>query len=131
MTAEVVQLLALETHGSVDFNGAVMIAVAIVRMVQVTSDDVVHVISVWNRLVTAIRPVIVVTSMVVTAVIGSTLVRVRIVDVQFVLIDMIIMDVVKMTIMEVVPMISMLDSLVSATFSVLMLMFIVNFTVHF
>ena len=47
-----------------------IVAVVTMRMVQVTGHDVVHVISVPHRLVTAVRPVLVLGLVVVAVVIG-------------------------------------------------------------
>src|SRR5215831_13426817 len=59
---------------------SVVVAVVAMRVVQVTGHDVVHVISVLHRLVTAVRAVLVLGVVVVAVVVGRALVRVGFAD---------------------------------------------------
>ena len=82
----------------------VVVAVTAVHVVQVSPDQVVHVVSVRHGLVAATGAVHVVPSMPVAGVIRRALLRVGGVDRQAVLVDVVGMGMVQMTIVEVVGM---------------------------
>jgi hypothetical protein len=97
-----------------------VVAMIAMRMMQVTVDKVVDVIAVWYRFVSTARPVHVACIMSAAIVVRRTLIRVFRADLKFVLVDMIAMRMMQVTIMQVIDMIAVLDSSVSAVRAVLM-----------
>ena len=109
---------------------AVVVAVAVVLVVQVAVDQVVDMIAVGNGFVTAIGTVNmagIVTGTLVTVAAISGIVSVYI---QSVLIDMVAVQVMQVTIVQVVNMIAMLDSGVTAIGAVCVIVIIVGIARH-
>jgi hypothetical protein len=102
------------------FDRAMVVAMIAMRMMQVTVDKVVDVIAVWYRFVSTARPVHVACIMSAAIVVRRTLIRVFRADLKFVLVDMIAMRMMQVTIMQVIDMIAVPDSSVSAVRAVLM-----------
>jgi hypothetical protein len=99
---------------SVDFDGAVIVAVRAVGVMEVAAHDVVRVISVRDGVVTA-RFAVDVAGVVALAVMGRRAGgRVRCADGERVLVDMIAVHVMQMAVVQVVGVPVMLDRLVAA-----------------
>jgi hypothetical protein len=105
----------------------VIVAVPAVRVVQVTTDDVVGVIAVPDRLVPASGAVRVVLRVRPAVVRRRAGVGVLPADVERVLVDVVSVDVVHAPVVEVVLVASVLDRLVTAARAVLVRVILVNF----
>jgi len=88
-------LLGIERSGR---NAPVIIAVGTVRTVQVSRDQVIDMIPVWHRLVSATGPVHMVLCVTTTVMLGSAVPRVRCADGQDMVVDVIAVDVMQMPI---------------------------------
>ncbi len=106
-------------------DGAVVVAVAAVRMMQVPEHHVVHVISVGDRVVTAARAVHVVGLVRSARVIGRARVGVRGVHRERVLVSVVAVHVVEVPVVKVIGVPVVLDGLVPAARSVAMLAVVV------
>jgi hypothetical protein len=97
-----------------------VIAMITMRMMQVAVDEVVDVIGVRHRFVSAARPMHVACIMGTAGVAWSTLVRIFRADLEPVLVYMIAMRMMQVPIMQVIDMIAMFDGRVPAVRAVLM-----------
>ncbi len=106
-----------------------VIAVPVVRVMQVTIDQVVDVIAVRNRRVATVRTVNVACLM-TRAVVDRTALRIgrRHLDDMLVVVPIVLA--VKMTIVEIAHMVAVLNGRMAAARAVLMVMIVVNFVVH-
>jgi len=86
-----------------------------VRMVQVTVDQIIDVIAVRNRLVTATGPVDVARLVAGAAVFGRAAVRIALRNLDHMLIDMIAVGMVQVAVMQVIDVVTMADGGVAAT----------------
>lgn len=102
-----------------------VVAVIPVRVMEVTVDEVVDVIPVWDRLVAATRPVDVV-ARVRAAGVGRAARRVRGVDLERVFFDGAARGVVQVTVMNVVDVVAVLDGGVAAAGAVNVIMVVVR-----
>jgi hypothetical protein len=91
----------------------VIVAVIAVREVQVPADEIVRVIAVGHRLVSAVRAVRVSWIVPATAVPRRALRGIRCIDLDAALVDVIAVNVMQMPVMQVVAMVTMLNALVS------------------
>jgi hypothetical protein len=110
-------------------NATVIIAVGAVRMVQVSTDQVIDMIPVRHPLVSATGPVHMVLCVTTTLMLGSAVSRVRGADGQDMIVDVIAVDVMQMPIMQVVGVVAVPDHLMTAGRSVLVVMTLVHATV--
>lgn len=85
-----------------DLQRTVIVAVVAVGMMQVSIDQIVDMISVGHRLVTAIRSMAVSRVMPAAAMLGRTAIRVCRTDLDDVLIDVIVVRVMQMAVVQVV-----------------------------
>ncbi len=92
-----------------------IVAVIVVRVVQVPADEIVGVVAVRNCLVTAIRAVRVFLIVPGTAVRRGALRRIRSIDFDAALVDVIAVNVMQVPVMEVVAVVAMVNALVSTT----------------
>lgn len=106
-----------------------IVAVRVVRMVQVSRDQVIDMIPVWDPLVSATRPVHMVLCVTAAGMLGGAVPGVRCGDGQDVIVDVVTMNVVQMTIMEVVGVVAVPDSLMTAAWPVLVVMTLVHVTI--
>lgn len=90
-----------------------------VRMVQVAIDQVVDVVAMRNRLVTTSRAVLVARLMSGALVIGRAAIGVRSGDLDLVLVNVVGVHVMEMAVMQIIDVIAMLDSRVTAAGAVL------------
>jgi hypothetical protein len=91
-----------------------IVAVLIMRVVQVIADEIVDVIAVWNLLMSA-RGTVPMRPIVLAAIVRRSAVgRVDITDFQHVFIDVIVVRVMQMAVMEIVDVILMLDRRMAA-----------------
>jgi hypothetical protein len=88
-------------------------------MVQVPIDEVVHVVAVGHRGVTAVRTMDMPRNMATAAVLGGALCRVGAVDVKPMLLDTLAIRMMKMAVVKIVHVIVVLDGLVPAVGTVL------------
>jgi hypothetical protein len=102
-------------------DGPMVVAVISVRMVQMTSDQVVDVITVRNRLVATIGAVLVSSAMLPAVVLRGAAFGVDVADLENVLVDVITVRVMQMTVVQVVEMIVVLDRSMAAGRPVLMI----------
>jgi hypothetical protein len=115
------RLLLVKGLGARDeFDRAVVIAVTLVWMVQVTIDQVVDVVAVRHGFVAAIRAVNVTFFVTVALMVGSALRRVLGTDFQDVLFDGVAGGVVQVTVVQVIYVVAVLNSRVAAVLAVLM-----------
>lgn len=103
-----------------ELNRTVVIAVIAVRMMKVAVDQIVDVITMRYRFVSAARPVDMARIMGATVMVGCTLVRVLCADLKPVLVYMIGMRMMQVPVMEVIDVIAMFDGRVPAVRAVLM-----------
>jgi len=87
----------------------VVVAVRLMRVVQMSTDQVVAVIAVRDRLVAALTPMVVVCIVVVACVRGRTTLGVITRDVQTMLVHMAFMSCVQMAVVQVVYMVGVAD----------------------
>lgn len=102
-------------------DGAMIIAMITVRMMQVAVHKIVDVVPMGNRFVSAGWPVYVIGCVAAAVMVGRTAIRVFRADLESVLIDMIGMRVVQMSIMQIVDMIAVPDGRVPAVRPVLVI----------
>ena len=100
-------------------DGAVVIAVPVVRMVQVPADEVVDVVAVRNLLVTAAGLMHVRSPMLAAGVLGRAVRRIGRADLQDMLVNVVAVRVMQMPVVQVVEVIAVLDRRVPAIGSVL------------
>lgn len=105
-----------------DFDFAVVVAVIAMGMVKMPVDDVVDVVTMGNRFVTAAGAMDVARLMSRTCVIRCADVRVRGGNLDHMFIDVIAMGMMQMAIMDIVDMIAMAHGRVSAARAVLVIM---------
>lgn len=105
---------------------AVIVAVITVRMVQVTVNQVVRVITVGNPIVSTTRPVAVLIIVVMAAMLGCAVVRVRRAHVDPVLVHMIIVRVMQVTVVEEIRVPVVADRGVATVGSMLMAVAVVH-----
>ena len=87
-----------------DLQLTVIIAMVVVRVMQVILDQVINVISVWNRLVPAVRAMNVILVVPSTVVVRSAVGRIGAAHVNPVLVDMITLNIVQMAIVKTIDM---------------------------
>jgi hypothetical protein len=114
------QRAKLASGRSHDPHRAVVVAVVAVRMVQVTADQIVHVVTMGHRLVSAPGPVDVIGRVGVAAMLGRADRRIGAIDVKRVLLDLAPSGVVQMTVVQVIDMALMFDGFVTAIGAMLM-----------
>ena len=102
---------------------------AVVRMVQVTIDKIIHVVPMWNRRMSTVRSVYMVRS-VALAVVRSAPVGVGVGNCDDVLVIVAVMRAVQMTVVQVAYVIVVLDCDVSAARAVRMFVVFVNFVIQ-
>ena len=102
-----------------------VVAVTVVRVVQVTIDKIVDMVAVGNGRMTTVRAMYVIVGMSATTMLRRAIGRVRCVHVERVLLDTGCGRVVQVSIVEVVDMIAVFDGLVSAVRAVLMIVLVV------
>jgi hypothetical protein len=100
-------------------DGAVVVAMPVVRVVEAPTNEIVEVIAVGNLLVTAIGAVNVGGFMSAAGMLGSAISGVGRADLEDVLVDVVTVRVVQMRVVQVVEMIAMLDCRVPASGAVL------------
>ena len=110
---------------------AVVVAVLAVRVVQVAVDEVVDVVAVGNRLVTAAGAVDVGGVVTAAAVIRGAVGGVRRVDVEAVLVDVVLVRVVQVAVVEVVHVVAVLHRDVTAVRAVGVVVILVLVAAHF
>jgi hypothetical protein len=93
---------AWEIRSGCEFDFAVVVAVAVVRVVQVAAHQVICVIAVRNSLVTAVRAVNMALLVSAAIVLRSALVRIGAARTDLVIINVIAMNIVHMAIMKVI-----------------------------
>ena len=103
-----------------------VVAVISVRMVQMTSDQVVDVIPVRDHVVPTIGAVLVRRAMLPAGVLGSAAFGVDVADLEHVLVDVVAVQVMQMTVVQVVEMIVVFDRSMPAGRPVLMIVAGVN-----
>ena len=109
---------------------AVVVAVVPVHVVQVTVDEVVHVVAVGHRLVAAARTVDMVGLVAAALVVGRTGAGVGIGHFHSMLIHMVPVGMMEMTVVEVVDVPVVQDGRVAAVGAVLVFVILVLFAVH-
>jgi hypothetical protein len=87
-----------------DLQLAVIIAMVVVRVMQVILDQVINVISMWNSLVAAVRAMNVILVVSQTVVVGSAGRRIGTAHLNLVLVDMIALNTVQMAVVKIVNM---------------------------
>jgi hypothetical protein len=97
----------------------VLVAVAVVRVVQVITNQVVHVLAVGHRFVTTPGAVLVLRIVLAALVVRRAPLGVLVVDVHRVLVDVAVVRVVQVTVVEVIHVVLMADRDVSASALVL------------
>jgi hypothetical protein len=107
-------------------NVAVMVTVAIVRVVQVAIDEVVGVIPVRNCFVAAAGPVLMLRVVARAFMTGGAIGWIACGDAQFVLVNVIAVHVVQVPIVQVVDVIRVLNGRVAATRTMLVRMIVVD-----
>jgi hypothetical protein len=100
-------------------DGSVVVAVPVVRVVEMPTNEIVDVIAVGNLLVTAIGAVNVRGFVSAAGVLGSAISGVGRADFENVLVDVVTVRVMQMRVVQVVEMIAMLDRRVPASGAVL------------
>ena len=90
-----------------------IVAVIAVRVVQVPADEIVGVVAVGNRFVSAIRAMSVPLIVSATAVRGRALLWIRGIDRDAALIDVVAVDVMQMPLVQVVAVVAMVNALVA------------------
>jgi hypothetical protein len=103
-----------------ELDRAVIITVIAMRMMEVAVDQIVDVIAVRHRFVSAVRPVNMARIMGAAMVARRTLIRIFRTDLKRVLVYMIAMRMMQVAIMQVIDMIAMFDGRVPAVRAVLM-----------
>jgi hypothetical protein len=98
-----------------------VVAVGIMRVVQVSTYDVVHVVAVRRAFMSAVRSMSMFGSVSFALMVGRAFVRVGITYRERVFIDVVLVHVMQVTIMEIIGMPVMTDSHVPATGSVRMI----------
>lgn len=109
-----------------DLQRTVVIAVSVVRMVQVTVDEVVDVVTVRHRLVAAVRSVDVVGRVGTAGVVGRAGPRVGVADGDDVLVHMVLVRVMQMTVVEEVDVAVVADCGVAAALAVDMVVVVMD-----
>jgi hypothetical protein len=109
---------------------AVIVAMAVVAMMQVAVDDVIDVVSVWNRWMAAAGSVDVVCGMRSAVMTFGTVPRVGWGHGKHVLVDVIAMSMMQMAVVEIIDVAVMLDRRMSAIVAVNVGMPLVNSTLH-
>src|SRR5580700_4599978 len=85
-----------------DLQLAVIIAMVVVRVMQVILDQVINVISMWNSLVPAVRTMHVILVVSPTVVLGSAVGRIGAAHVNPVLVDMISLNIMQMAVVKII-----------------------------
>ncbi len=106
-----------------------IVAVIAVRVVQVPADEIVGVVAMGNRLVSATRAVRVPFIVPATAVRGRALGRIRGIDGEAALVDMVAMNMVQMPVVQVVAVVAMANALMATAGLMDMLMCFVRLVV--
>lgn len=101
-----------------------------VQMMQMTIHQIIQVVAMGHRFVTASRTVDMTVIVLTALVIGSALILVTIIYTETVLIHMTFVHVVEMTVMKIIDMVAMLDCGVSACVAVLVLVVGMHVTAH-
>ncbi len=91
-----------------------IIAVGAVRVVEVSADEIIGVIAVWNRLMSAARAVGVAWFVSPTTVRRCALRRVGRIDSDAALVDVIAVNAMQMAVVQIVAMVAVLNALMSA-----------------
>ena len=107
-----------------------IVAVIVVGMVQVAVDDVIDVVAVGNRLVTAARTMVLTVSVLGALVVGRAFGRIDAADAQAMFLDLIARRMVKMAVVEIIDVAVMLDGLVAAAVAVAVRVVGVNMNRH-
>ena len=97
-----------------DFDGAVIVAMVAVRMMEMAADQIIHVIAVRNRQVAAIGAVLMAAFMPAAAVAGCASLRIPIADAEAVLLDVIAAQVMQVTVVKIIDVTVVPDGGVSA-----------------
>jgi hypothetical protein len=100
----------------------VIVAVAFVRVMQMTGDEVVDVITVWNGLVTAALAVNVAAVVLGAVMFGRAAVRVLAVDLEHVLVDVTLVRMVQVPFVQVVHVVTVRDARMTTIVAVLVWM---------
>jgi len=106
------------------FYRAVIITVAAMGVMEPAIDDIVDVVTVWNRFVSAARPV----DMAIFMFDRLAMVWILLIHLQAMLVVMVAMFVVHVTIMQIVGVVSMLDLGVATVLTMLMVVIFVYYT---
>ena len=107
-----------------------VVTVATVLVVEVAVNQVIHMISMGNCLVSTIGTVLMVCWVAVTTVAGGTFRRVLFAHFEGVLVNMVLMRVMKVTIVQVIQVIAVFDGDMPTTSAVLVIMGFVFFTIR-
>lgn len=108
-----------------------IIAVIAMRVMQMSIDQVINMVAVWNSFMTAIWPMLMIGIMPCTTVLWRTFIWVFVTYGKRMLINMFVVLMMKVSIMQVIDMVAMHNRGMAATFTVLMVMvFMVFFSTY-
>lgn len=111
-------------------NRAMVIAMAIVGIVQVTINEIAYVVSMGNCFMPTARSMDMVSIMTRAVMAVSTCIWIHIGHLDYVLIDMITMGMVKMPIMEIVDVVAVLDGCVTTVWTMDVIVILMNCAIH-
>ena len=103
---------------------------SIVRVMQVPTDEVIHMVTVRNSLVAAVGTMCVFAAVTFAIVLGGAVLRIHPADCNDMLVDVLAMDMVQMAIMEIIRMAVVHDRLMPAFRTVRVIMRGVFLTLH-